>query len=269
MAKALVIKSVDFSENKLTTVTLSNPIACTGITLDKSTITATSFSTQTITPTLSPSGCTESVVWASSNTDVATVSDGVVTPVGLGTATITATCGEYSATCSVTVDNVVISTGWKWGSLYSSGSNDYTTAYFPDNYKKLLNAKEIPLDSSELRFSRASSSVGDFNLTGIPLPHGVGRVKLESTDVSGVYYVLFFDSTQNATNQPVIIKQVGKNTPSAPSSGIINDTFTVTDGADSYGISVTVKTQHESTDVPDTIASGIGLKITLMTPATT
>ena len=266
MAKALVIKSVDFSENKLTTVELDDAIACTGIELDESAILATSFAPIMLTATVSPADCTEQVTWSTDDPNIATVNSGVVTPAGLGTVTITATCGEYSATCEITVDNVVISTGWDFGSLYSYGSNDFTTAYYPSNYKSFVYADKIPLDSARLRFARNSSFVGDFNLTAVALPYGAGRLKLESTNVSGVYYVLFFDSTQNATDQSVVIKQVTKNTPSAPSSGVVSNTFTITDG-DSFGISVTMKTQYESTDNPDTIANTLGLKFTLMTAA--
>ena len=46
----------------------------------------------------------DTVAWSSSNTAVATVSDGVVTAVGAGSATITAsTVNGYTATCAVTV----------------------------------------------------------------------------------------------------------------------------------------------------------------------
>jgi uncharacterized protein YjdB len=49
---------------------------------------------------------TDKVTWTSSNKKVATVnSKGVVTAKAKGTAVITATCGEYKATCKVTVKN--------------------------------------------------------------------------------------------------------------------------------------------------------------------
>ena len=49
---------------------------------------------------------TDKVTWTSSNKKVATVnSKGVITAKAKGTAVITATCGEYKATCKVTVKN--------------------------------------------------------------------------------------------------------------------------------------------------------------------
>ena len=54
--------------------------------------------------TVAPSNATEkTVTWKSSDTDVATVSDGTVTAKKAGSATITATAGGKSAECNVTV----------------------------------------------------------------------------------------------------------------------------------------------------------------------
>ena len=267
MAKALVIKNADFETNRVAQVTLTELKPCTGISLDTSTISATSFANQTITATLSPVGCTDTVKWTSSNENVATVSNGTVTIKGLGTATITATCGEYSATCTVTVDNVEITSGFGWGTLYIQGSNDYATAYFPDNYKKIYYAEQIPLDSSKLRMARYGDSVGNFNLTAVPLPYGVGRIRLISNDVSGQYVMPVYDSTQHATNQNSVIKQIAKNAESAPSSGVIDTTIEVASGADSFAISITYKTQYSDSDNVDTVASSSGTKIVLMQAA--
>ncbi len=43
------------------------------------------------------------IYWMSSNTAIATVDDGLVTAIAPGTATITATCGDKTATCTITV----------------------------------------------------------------------------------------------------------------------------------------------------------------------
>ena len=47
--------------------------------------------------------CGDEIVWSSSNEAVATVDNGVVTKVGVGQTTITATCGNAVAECKVTV----------------------------------------------------------------------------------------------------------------------------------------------------------------------
>lgn len=106
MARTLVIKNANFSANKLTTVTL-NIKECTSIVLDNDTMAITSLgNTGTLTATVTPADTTDSIVWTSSNENVATVLNGVVTAVGCGSATITATCGEFSGTCVVTVTHI-------------------------------------------------------------------------------------------------------------------------------------------------------------------
>ena len=65
--------------------------------------------TVSLTATVSPSNATDkTVIWSSSNANVATVSGGIVKAVGEGTATITATAGGKKSTCLVTVSPVRI-----------------------------------------------------------------------------------------------------------------------------------------------------------------
>ena len=84
---------------------LSN-IYCTGITLSQTEIIATERGTYTLIATVEPEDTTDSIIWSSSNEDVATVANGIVQIIYNGNATITATCGEYSATCEVTVSGI-------------------------------------------------------------------------------------------------------------------------------------------------------------------
>lgn len=63
--------------------------------------------------------------WSSSNSNIATVSDGIVTGVSVGTATITAKYGGVSYTCNITVEAV------KYGSV--SGSVTYLYNNFRGN----------------------------------------------------------------------------------------------------------------------------------------
>ena len=81
-------------------------IPCTGITLSASELVFTSTGTQTLIATVTPSDTNDKIVWASDNEEVATVNNGVVTAVFNGDATITVTCGEFSAACSVSVSGI-------------------------------------------------------------------------------------------------------------------------------------------------------------------
>lgn len=72
------------------------------ITLDKAVDTVAVEGTTTLTATTVPTG--ETVTWASSDTDVATVAAGVVTGVATGTVLVTATlAGGEQAACAITV----------------------------------------------------------------------------------------------------------------------------------------------------------------------
>jgi len=76
----------------------------TSVTLDKTSASLKAGETVTLTATVKPDNATnKTVTWSTSNSGVATVSNGMVTAVKVGTATITAKAGDKSATCSITV----------------------------------------------------------------------------------------------------------------------------------------------------------------------
>jgi uncharacterized protein YjdB len=83
------------------------PVAVTGVALDQATMTLTAGgATGTLVATVAPATATKkSVTWSSSAPAVATVVDGVVTPLTEGATTITVTTvdGGFTATCAVTV----------------------------------------------------------------------------------------------------------------------------------------------------------------------
>lgn len=69
----------------------------------------------------------DEIIWTSSNEKVAVVSaKGVVTAKAKGTAVITATCGEYTASCTVTVKSPAVSLNKTKATLYTKGSNKIT-----------------------------------------------------------------------------------------------------------------------------------------------
>ncbi len=84
----------------------SDPVAVTGVSLNKASTSIKVGATETLTATIAPSNATnKAVTWSSDKTSVATVNNGVITGVAAGTATITVTTedGNKTATCSVTV----------------------------------------------------------------------------------------------------------------------------------------------------------------------
>ena len=86
-----------------------NPVMATSVVLDKESMELVIGENKTLTATVEPENTTDkTIVWSSSNEEVAAVSeDGVVTAISVGTATITAKCGEVSAICNVTVKPIL------------------------------------------------------------------------------------------------------------------------------------------------------------------
>ena len=96
--------------NKSATCTVSVTTPVTGVTLDLSSITLEEGQSTTITATVSPEDAdNKTLTWSSDKANIATVDNaGKVTAVAEGTATIKATVGEFSASCTVTVSKKVI-----------------------------------------------------------------------------------------------------------------------------------------------------------------
>ena len=101
----------------------------TAISLNARSIVLTEIgSTQQLTAKTTPPG--SGVTWASSDTSVATVSStGLVTSVGYGACTITASAGSASASCAVNVSQVTLTSiaadYQQSGTVYDSASLDY------------------------------------------------------------------------------------------------------------------------------------------------
>lgn len=89
-------------------------IPATGITLSSQSISINDGEPVKLTATVEPADSTDTVVWASTEEAVATVEqDGTVTPVESGSCIITATAGDVSAECAVTVAMPL--TGYNYG----------------------------------------------------------------------------------------------------------------------------------------------------------
>ncbi len=80
----------------------------TGVTLDETTLSVAVNDSAELVATIQPTGAKGDVTWTSSNTTIATVVNGKVKGVKIGTANIVATVGTFTATCAVTVTKEVI-----------------------------------------------------------------------------------------------------------------------------------------------------------------
>ena len=163
-------------------------------------------STQQLTATTTPSG--GAVTWSSSNTSIATVSSsGLVTSKGYGSATITATSGSVSATCSVAVTQATLSsisavytqsgTVYDTDSLDSLKSDLVVTAHWSNSTTSTVPSADYTLSGTLVEgTSTVTVSYGGktttFNVTVTEYPQGY-LLKLSNNDfqlVNGTVDVL-------------------------------------------------------------------------------
>lgn len=154
--------------------------AVTGISLNKTSADIKSDETLTLKATIKPSNATDKTVkWSSSNKKVATVSSkGVVTPVGKGTATITAKSENgLKATCKVTVYQIV--TGVKLSETASVYAGEKLT----------LKASVVPSDANEqaVTWSSSNASVAKVSTKGVVTGVKAGTVTVTVKTKEGGY----------------------------------------------------------------------------------
>lgn len=113
--------------DKYMTYTAPEYISTTGISLDKTTLVFEDSASQTLVATVVPENSDDKVVWSSSSEEIATVENGIVTPVSEGSCTITVTSGDYSATCEVTVNTKEVVTYTITRNLTGCTSSSTTT----------------------------------------------------------------------------------------------------------------------------------------------
>lgn len=117
-------------------------VSVSGVSVSPTTLTLNKGESSQLTATVSPSNATnKSVTWSTNNSSVATVNNGLVTYVGQGNATITATTvdGNKTATCNVvcnssTASNEIITGSGGFepnGSLNNISSFTHTETYIP------------------------------------------------------------------------------------------------------------------------------------------
>ena len=107
----ITVKTEDGGKTATCKVTVNPKVyPVTGVSLDKTTITLTEGDAQTLVATVAPENATnKNVTWSSSDESVVTVSNGEITAVKAGEATITVKTedGSKTATCKVTVKGAI------------------------------------------------------------------------------------------------------------------------------------------------------------------
>lgn len=166
-------------------------IACTGISLNNTQLTFTNKTSQTLTATVTPSNTTQNITWESSDTTVATVSNGVITIVGEGNCTITVRCGSQSATCTITVEFAKVSITWKDNTKLdrSTGAESTNNLYFASDFIELSDYTYI-LSSSDRSYTYSVAAyLYDSNKNFIQ----EDDVNVKTTETPSVYSVNISD----------------------------------------------------------------------------
>ena len=111
-----------------------------GIDLDKTAITMNKGDkSEALVVSYNPEDTTDdkTVTWSSDDEDIATVENGVVTAVGAGTTTITATVGEFAAECEVTVvsplESITLTADRTTDDLEVNDTVNLTVVYNPED----------------------------------------------------------------------------------------------------------------------------------------
>ena len=172
--------AVDYSTANFTSYTNSSALV-TGITLNHTSLSLNSGSTDQLTATATPStALNKGVAWSSSNTEVATVDDnGLVTAVAGGSCTITASAkdgGGKKATCSVAVTQLVTNIILSQTTLY----------LLPDGYQKVT-ATVLPSNASNkgVTWTSNNTNVAEVTSSGGIVANGQGTCTITCTAKDG------------------------------------------------------------------------------------
>ena len=189
-------------------------IPCTGITLSSNSLSFTDLSEQTLTATLTPSDTTDTLIWSVEPAGIASVVNGVVTPIANGDCVITATCGTQTATCSV---NVTITDNDEQPSTptsYIGKTATITNKKFKDYYHLTALINKPDFDTTKKPFSLEMKISNISNIKECPLS----------------YTGIFSDSSGELTNglyssqvtQALLTDVIEGNTATTTTTGTIN-----------------------------------------------
>ena len=166
-------------EGKTATCTVTvNPVKVTEVTLDKETLVFTiGDAVQTLTATVKPDNATnKKVTWTSDKPEVATVKDGTVTAVGVGTAKITVTTEDEGKTaeCTVTVNPVKVT---------GVTLNKETLAFTMGDAPQTLTATVLPDKATNKKVTWTSDKpeVATVDATGKVTAVGIGAATITVT----------------------------------------------------------------------------------------
>ena len=240
----------------------STPVAVSGVALDKKVATVNVGKKVTVKATVTPANAdNKTLAWISSNTKIATVSNGVVKGVKAGRVIITAKTTDgsnISATCTVTVKQPVTSIS------LSKKATMYT------GKKLTLKAKVNPANASNkaLTWKSSNTKIAKVASNGVVTGVKAGTVKITATAKDG--------SRKSATCTVTVRQSVSKITLSKtnvvlPKKGSSYNVRVTVAPKNAYNKNVTVKSAKTKVAKvsASTVKSGKTVKITAVKKGTT
>ena len=196
--------------------------------LDRTSVTLEEGQTTQLIATITPTDATETtVMWTSSNADVVTVDDGLVTAVREGTAIVRASVGDKSATCTVTVQKQVIAV--------TSVTLDKATLNLTIGSTETLQADVAPDNATDKTVTWSSSNTSVATVVdGVVTAVGEGTATVSA--IAG-------DVT--ATCTVTVIRYVFGITPAD---------ITISGDGETFKVTVVCSVQYSVTSVPDWIS---------------
>ena len=159
------------------TVASAPVIPVSGVTLNVPTATLHPTNTLSLIATVAPSNATNKVVtWSSNSASVTVQSSGMVTAVSAGSATITASCGGFTANCIITVTVSV-----------SSITVSPTTFTLNTGSTKSMTATILPSNATNktVTWSSTNGSIATVNASGVVTGISAGSTTIQARAVDG------------------------------------------------------------------------------------
>lgn len=183
-AGTLAVYKNSFMSWYFNTIVEMDPVLATSIELNQSNAEIAKGETVQLTATVLPEDATDkSVTWATSDEAVATVDDnGLVTAVGAGTASITATTvdgSELTASCTVTVEPSVV--------LATSIALNQTSAEVTESETLQLTATVLPEDATDksVTWSTSDEAVATVDQNGLVTALAMGTATITAMTNDG------------------------------------------------------------------------------------
>lgn len=211
---------------------ISTWVPTTGISLDKTSLTFSSFDAITLVATVEPSNSSEEIVWKSSNTSIATVVNGVVTPIADGSCVITVTSGDFSDSCSVNIafTRYNITRNLTGCSLSNTEDNVLIS--------KAYSGEIIPNEGYSLKNGTVKITMGGVDITSSAYSNGIINIENVTGDI--VVTVACVSVPVYSITRNLVGCTSDKNTTTIGEGNPYNETFTALEDYRLSGATITI-----------------------------